>query len=135
MDTLPHLLRWISIFLTDRTMKITINDKQLEVIYVNYGAPQESPLLFFLYVSDCQFENMNKCTATQFTDDISISITSKNIEKNIKTSIKSDKYLSNWCDNWRISILQSKTKVIHFSREKQFKNNSLLRNKISVPHV
>ena len=74
MDTPPHLLRWISSFITDRTMNIVINEKTSEK-----GSPLSS-LLFLLYVSDCPFENMNKCTATQFFY-LSINTTSKNIDK------------------------------------------------------
>ena len=107
MDTPPHLLRWISNFLTDRTMKITINKKTSEPIFVNYGVPQGSPLsplLFLLHVSDCEFENMNKCTANHFAYNASISTTDKNIEKNIKHVQKAINTLSEWRNNWYQSV-------------------------------
>ena len=135
MDTPPHLLRWISNFLTDRTMKITINEKTSEPIFVNYGVPQGSPLsplLFLLYVADCPFKNMKHCTATQFADDLSISTTSKNIEKNIKHMQKAIISLSEWCNNWRISISQSKTKLIHFSRGKFTSKQSVTINNSKI---
>ena len=67
MDTSPRLLRSIYNFLRDRTMKIKINEKTSEPIFVNFGVPQGSPLsplLFLLHVSDCPFKNMKQCTAT-----------------------------------------------------------------------
>ena len=135
MDTPAHILRWISNFLTDQTMKITINEKPSEATFVNYGVPQESqisPLLFLLYVSDCPFKNMKQCTTTQFADDLSISTTSKNIERNIKNMQKAINTFSEWCNNWRISISQSKTKLIHFSLGKFTSKQSVTINNSKI---
>ena len=48
------LLRWISSFLRDRTVKVRISGYTSREIAINYGVPQGSPirpLLFLLYLS------------------------------------------------------------------------------------
>ena len=51
---LLHMLRWISSFLRDRTVKVRILGHTSMEIAINYGVPQRSlisPLLFLLYMS------------------------------------------------------------------------------------
>ena len=93
--------------------------KQAAVLLIK----KSDKLLFLLYVSDCPFKNMKQYTATQFADDLSISTTSKNIEKNINHMQKAINILSEWCNNWRISISQSKTKLITLAGENSPQND------------
>ena len=54
MNAPALLLRWISSFLRDRTVKVRILDHTSREIAINYGVPQGSPispLLFLLYLS------------------------------------------------------------------------------------
>ena len=54
MDAPALLLRWISSFLRDRTVKVRILGHASREIAINYGVPQGSPmspLLFLLYMS------------------------------------------------------------------------------------
>ena len=54
MNAPALLLRWISSFLRDRTVKVRILDRTSREIAINYGVPQGSPispLLFLRYMS------------------------------------------------------------------------------------
>ena len=54
MNAPALLLRWISSFLRDRTVKVRILGYTSREIAINYGVPQGSPispLLFLLYLS------------------------------------------------------------------------------------
>ncbi len=121
LDTPPQLLRWISNFLSDRKMKITINGKASKPMRANYGVPQGSPLspiLFILFVADCPTQQMTHCTSTQFADDLSISTTSKKLQRNVRYLQNALNTLTTWCNMWRIKISHTKTKLLHFTKSK-----------------
>ena len=132
LDTPPHLLKWVSNFLNNRKMQITINNKHSKTISVKYGVPQGSPLsplLFLLYVADCPIKSMTRCSGTQFADDLSICTTSRSVNLNIKNLQAALYILSEWCNKWRIRLSQNKSKLIHFNRHRNATNLTVTINK------
>ena len=94
MNAPALLLRWISSFLRDRTVKVRILGHTSREIAINYGVPQGSsisPLLFLLYMS--KLPNLLPNTRRSlFADDFMIysesSITRSHlIQSNLQTSI------------------------------------------------
>ena len=88
------LLRWISSFLRDRTVKVRILGHISREIAINYGVPQGShisPLLFLLYMSKLPKLLPNTCRSL-FSDDFmiyteSFITRSHLIQSNLQTSM------------------------------------------------
>ena len=94
MNAPALLLRWISSFLRDRTVKVRILGRTSREIAINYGVPQGSPispLLFLLYM--CKLPKLLPNTRRSlFADDFMIytesSITRSHlIQSNLQTSM------------------------------------------------
>ena len=83
------LLRWISSFLRDRTVKVRILGCTSRAIAINYGVPQGSPispLLFLLYMSNLPKLLPNTCrdlslltTSWSTLNPLSLNLTSSNL--------------------------------------------------------
>ena len=94
MNAPALLLRWISSFLSDRTVKVRILGHTSREIAINYGVPQGSPispLLFLLYMSKLP-KLLSNTRRSLFTDDFMIysesSITRSHlIQSNFQTSM------------------------------------------------
>ena len=69
------LIRWISNFLYQRKLIISVNDLLSDQITLIHGVPQGSPfstVLFILYVSDIPQPNDAQVNISQFADDIAL---------------------------------------------------------------
>ena len=120
MNTL--LLRWISSFLRDRTVKVRILGNTSREIAINYGVPQGShisSLLFLLYMSKLP-ELLPKTRRSLFADDFMIysesSITQSDlIQPNLQTSMD-DLILIN--SDHRIILSCTRSVRVLFERKK-----------------
>ena len=123
------LIRWISNFLYQRKLIISINDQLSDPIKPIQGIPQSiplSPILFILYVSDIPQLLDAQVNLSQFVDDIAILAQAPGIRS---INLRLQKYLNQiltWCDRWRIKLNPGKTHLINFSQRKVINDTSIL---------
>ena len=125
MNAHALLLRWISSFLRDRTVKVRILGYTSREIAINYGVPQGSPispLLFLLYLSKLP-KLVPNTRRSLFADDFMIyaesSIADSHlIQSNLQTSL--DK-LTVFNANHRIILSCTKSVRVLFERRKSKK--------------
>ena len=122
------LIRWISNFLYQKKLIISINDQLSDPITLIHGVPQGSPLspiLFILYVSDIPQPLDAQVNLSQFADDIAIWAQAAGI---LSINLRLQKDLNQilaCCDRWRIKLNPGTTHLINFSQRKVIKGTSI----------
>ena len=117
--SLPRkMVRLISSFLSDRTIKVNCCNNCSEEVTLNAGTPQGSvlsPLLFIIYVNDIPDMSSLNVKLSQFADDMGIWAHATNA-KWVKAKLsKALKLIEAWCSKWRIKLNAGKTQLIVFS--------------------
>ena len=121
MNAPALLLRWISSFLRDRTVKVRILGRTSREIAINYGVPQGSPispLLFLLYMSKLPKLLPNTCKSlfADFMIYTESSITRSHIiQSNLQTSMDA---LTLFNSDHRIILSCTKSVRVLFERRK-----------------
>lgn len=116
------LVRLLSSFLTDRTIRVRCEHELSQPVLLSAGTPQGSvlsPLLYLIYVNDIPINNSNKCEGGQFADDLSLwtSDTSLNvIQLRLQRALND---IEHWCSTWRVKVNAAKTQLVLFTRSKQ----------------
>ena len=110
------LLLWFKSYLENRNQKVCINESLTSSRNITACVPQGSvlgPLLFLIYINDIP-ENLQG-SARLFTDDTSLSYSSRNLQ-NLQLIIKYDlKHLHEWARRWLLTFNLSKTEVLLIS--------------------
>ena len=113
-----RMVRLISSFLSDRTIKVNCCNNCSEEVTLNAGTPQGSvlsPLLFIIYVNDIPDMSSLNVKLSQFADDMGIWAHATNA-KWVKAKLsKALKLIEAWCSKWRIKLNAGKTQLIVFS--------------------
>ena len=137
MNAPALLLRWISSFLRDRTVKVRILSHTSREIAINFGVPQGSPispLLFLLYMSKLP-KLLHDTRRSLFADDFMIysksSITrSDHIQSNLQTSMDA---LTLFNSDHRIILSYTKSVRVLFERRKSNRLEDVTYNGQVIP--
>ena len=111
---LPHVFSWITVFLTDRSQQVRIENVISHMSKVISGVRQGSvlgPILFIIYVNDLEDFLSNKATFKLFADDLKL-YSSFSIPSSCHFQHALD-LLVLWPTSWPQPINQSKTQLVH----------------------
>lgn len=123
-----HLL--IKSYISNRTFQIKINNSLSQPFCINAGVPQGSvlgPTLYLLFTAD--FPVAPNILVSTFADDTALSTSHMNP---VLASLNMQIYLVNvekWLNTWRITVNESKSTQITFTKKKQTCPPVFLNNK------
>ena len=106
---LPDLLiSWITVFLTERSQQIRIENVMSKVISGVLQGSVLGPILFMIYVNDLEDVLFNNATFMLFADDLKL-YSSFNIPSSYVNLQHALDLLVLWSTSWQLPINQSKT--------------------------
>jgi hypothetical protein len=114
------MVRLLSSFLTDRTIRVRVRGAVSNPVNLSAGTPQGSvlsPLLFIMYVNDIPMHPVHKVQTSQFADDLGIWTSHKNegvLNKRLQGALTD---LEKWCAKWRVKLNAGKTQLLVISRK------------------
>src|SRR5580698_2974818 len=116
------LVRLLSSFLTDRTIKVRISHRYSKSVSLEAGTPQGSvlsPLLYLIYVNDLPVEPSNNCRVGQFADDVNVWTLYRSKKVAFLRLQRALNEIQKWCSKWRIKLNVAKTQLVLFSWTRQ----------------
>lgn len=119
-DLPDKIIRILSSFLHDRTIKVRVKDTISHEVHLAAGTPQGSvlsPILFNMYVNDIPFPNTGPVHISQYADDLALWTVNrgKRPYTKIQSHLRKSLYqLEQWCSKWRIKINASKSQLVLF---------------------
>jgi len=114
------MMRVLSSFMSDRTIKVRVGNIVSEAISLFAGTPQGSvlsPLLFLIYVNDLPV--LPTSNLSQFADDMGFYVHDKNqnrVQIRIQKQIDA---LEKWCNKWHIKLNATKTQLLAFKNSQK----------------
>jgi hypothetical protein len=125
---LPNrITRLLSSFITGRTLTVFYEGCLSQVVHLNAGTPQGSPLsplIYIIYVNDYPESIQQKCSLAQFADDTALwaaAYTRAFATRKIQTALNS---LEGWCRRWRVKLNGEKSKLLFISRTRKTDNEN-----------
>ena len=114
------LLCLVKSFLTNRKVRVRLEDSTTAFFIVAYGTPQGSPLspvLYMLYLA----ELLNQDSALRFgyTDDICLYRASATLEENVELLARDVRGIIQWGNENKIFFAPEKLEMIHLTTRKE----------------
>ena len=113
-----NLLDWIHAFLTNRLQAVRVANSTSSVRPVLSGVPQGTvlgPILFLIYINDIVDIFGRDLTVKLYADDIKMYTAICDIASITELQLGLDQ-LSNWADEWQLSIALNKCSVLHVGK-------------------
>ena len=110
-------------FLSDRSLKVVVNDHKSDAHCINAGVPQGSllgPTLFLIFINDLP-DHILRSFVDVYADDTTVyGHTSKHYDVlNLATDLSSDLNRTvQWGKEWLVSFNTSKTKLVSFNHQR-----------------
>ena len=118
-------LSWFESYLSDRTQRVSMNNKCSSSEHIKYGVPQGSilgPLMFLIFINDLPLALKDIVTSIDlYADDTTIYDIQSDMQKLQQNLQKSLSLLNKWCRENGMVINTDKTKVMLItSRQKRY---------------
>ena len=131
-----NLHNWIANFIFNRTQRVVIDYCCSTLCKVISGVPQGSvlgPILFLIFINDIDFICNGSVTLKLFADDAKL-YTEINQSSSLSLQASLDR-LSQWAQDWQLTINVKKCGVLHISQSKSVaaQNTTYYINSISLP--
>ena len=120
--------RWIEDFLTNRKIKVKLNNTVSTEFPLNNGTPQGSvisPLLFLLMINDYPDPDNTQISTSLFADDSAIWRTGTDLHHTIASLQPHVNRICDWCDTWGFKINEIKTVAMIFTKQKNVMNSTV----------
>ena len=121
------LLQWFESYLENRIQHVVIEEQSSEWEKVGSSVPQGSvlgPLLFLIYINDLT-DDLESCPFI-FADDTALFEVVDN-PNNLAQLLNKDLYkISQWSDQWLVTMNPSKTRSMTFSNKRERVNHPVL---------
>ena len=114
-----RIIRLLSSFLTDRTLKVLYNGCYSHSVSLKAGTPQGSPLsplIYIIYVNDYPEEIQQSCSMSQFADDTALWTSAYTRSYTIFKLQKGLNLLEGWCRKWRVKLNGEKSNLVMIAR-------------------
>ncbi|KAF7564345.1 uncharacterized protein PtrM4_152490 [Pyrenophora tritici-repentis] len=120
------LIAWTKSFFSNRSLRLSFDNKTQEFSEIIAGIPQGSPVspIFFLIYTRDLFPGLQSFNLS-YIDDLSLSTSSTSLKKNVKILEQQVRLLSHRGKNLAIMFDIAKTELIHFTAKKERKERSL----------
>ena len=112
---------WFRSYLSDRSQFVSINGFNSDYKTIKYGVPQGSvlgPLLFLIFINDLNIA-LRHSETFHFADDTCLLNIQDSVKQINKVVNKDLKFLVQWLNCNKISLIVAKTEVVIFRRKKK----------------
>ena len=116
-----EMLKWVSDFLSDRTIQVRVGTELSDIIQLENGTPQGSvlsPILFLIMMNDLP-ETEEGVKLSVFADDCCIWKAGSNTKHNARIIQKYTDRFQTWCDSWGFKISKTKTTAVVFTHKQK----------------
>ena len=129
LDIPVKVKRFLSSYLSDRTISVRVGVSISTPVQLAAGTPQGSvlsPILFNIYVNDLPFSNTGDgVQVSQYADDLALWFSCRTfksnrqrsytvIQRELQTALHK---LESWCSTWRIKLNAAKTQFLFFTSQ------------------